>query len=572
MKKFISMLLAMVLVLSTMFTMVACNGNDGNDGTGDGGSGDEYVPDKSDREPDLTKTQLIVSNYNGGYGEDWLYVLRDRFEAAYANTSFEEGKMGVELVIHSDKNGYSSTDLYNKMSITTDEIFFSEYIYYMDYVSAGYVLDITDIVTAVNTDGKTIQSKIDADYNRFIETDGKYYALPHYASFAGIAYDIDLFDAKKLYFAKNGAPSESGYTGTLAYTNLAGERSAGPDGTYGTDDDGLPATYDEFFALCGYMQTRGITPIAWNGQYNTTYIKQFLACLTADYEGAEQTLLNFTFDGTATNLGTISGGQFVEDATDTVITLENGYEIYRTAGRYYALSFLEQILDGSYYADCGFDGGASHSSTQTEFLRSSQKGEPIAMLIEGVWWENEAKDTFTMMESRYGEEYSRANRRLGFMAFPKATADKVGEGVTLLDANYSMAFINSKIPESKIYAAKTFLQFCYTDESLQEFTKVTGLPKALNYDMPEGVEFKSVYAEQVWNLYRNADVVYPVASNKIFLSGHSAFTLINTFVTATENSALKALYDGVSATKFFEGIVSLKNKEQWERNYSKYFE
>ena len=571
MKKLTSMLLVIVFLLSTMFLMVACKPDDSSI-DGPGGTPDVDVPDKTDRTPDLSKTQLAVSNYNGGYGEDWLYVLRDRFEAAYANTSFEEGKMGIELVIHSDKDGYYGIELYNKMGITTDEVFFAESIYYMDFVSAGYVMDISDIVTAVNSDGKTIESKLDSHYASFLANDGNYYALPHYASFSGITYDIDLFDSKKLYFAKNGAPSESGYTGTVAYTNLAGERSAGPDGAYGTDDDGLPATYDEFFVLCGYMKTRGITPIAWNGQYNTTYTKHFLAALTADYEGAEQTLLNYTFDGTATNLGTISGGSFVKDSTPTTITGQNGYEMYRTAGRYYALSFLEQILDGSYYADCGFDGGASHSSTQTDYLRSSQKGEPIAMLVEGVWWENEAKDTFTMMESRYGEEYARSNRRLGFMAFPKATVDKVGEPVTLLDANYSLAFISSKIPESKVNAAKTFLQFCYTDESLQEFTRVTGLPKALNYEMPADTQFKSTFSKQVWNLYHNADVVYPVASNKIFLAGQSALAMNATFVTATENSALKALYDGVSASTFFSGIVGLKSADQWDRNYGQYFE
>ena len=49
-----------------------------------GGGGGEQVDD--------TKTQLYVSNYDGGFGDEWLYSAKAKFEKLYENKSFEDGK------------------------------------------------------------------------------------------------------------------------------------------------------------------------------------------------------------------------------------------------------------------------------------------------------------------------------------------------------------------------------------------------------------------------------------------------------------------------------------------------
>ena len=48
---------------------------------------------------DTTKTQLYAVTYNGGWGGEWLEVLGKEFEEIYKDTSFEEGKKGVQVVI-----------------------------------------------------------------------------------------------------------------------------------------------------------------------------------------------------------------------------------------------------------------------------------------------------------------------------------------------------------------------------------------------------------------------------------------------------------------------------------------
>ena len=54
------------------------------------------------REVDETKTQLYVSVVPSGYGDSWLYAAAERFEQMYAETSFEEGKLGVQVFVSAD--------------------------------------------------------------------------------------------------------------------------------------------------------------------------------------------------------------------------------------------------------------------------------------------------------------------------------------------------------------------------------------------------------------------------------------------------------------------------------------
>lgn len=561
MKKIIAFLLAIISV----FSLVGCA--DPGDGSGGGRPSEEFDPNK---------TQLYVLNYDGGYGTDWLYAVKARFEEDYATETFQPGKQGVQIMIDADKDGYYGTGLRDKMPVTTNEVFFSESITFNDYVSLGYMMNIDDVVTSTNSDNKTIESKMSAEQKDSLKIGGSYYCIPHYASFAGINYDIDLFNSKKLFYAKDGVPSEPNFTGTVRYTNLKGQKSKGPDGEYGTYDDGLPATYDEFFALCGYMKNAmSITPFIWTGQYRTSYVSWILAALASDYEGKEQMMLNFNFNGTAKNLATVTSTGIQLDAQDKVINNSNGYELYRSAGRYYALDFLEKILDNNYYHSSGFT-DSSAITAQDTFLRSSYKNQPIAMILEGIWWENEAEGTFETMANRYGEKWAMKNRNFGIMPFPKATADKIGEKPTLIDNNYSYAFIRKDISTEKVDLAKLFLKYCYTDESLAEFTTIVGLPKALNYEMDENTQWKSTYSQKVWNLYDSADKVYPFSQNPLYLGAQSAFVYYSTFRTSLETSAIDYLLrdkdSHTNAKDFFKGIIDTNTKAKWEQSYGRFFE
>ena len=71
----------------------------------------------------------------------------------------------------------------------------------------------------------------------------------------------------------------------------------------GTYDDGLPATWNDFVFLMEEMIRRGITPFTWaNMSY---YRTAMLKALWANYEGYDDYLLNYSFNGTHSSLGEI---------------------------------------------------------------------------------------------------------------------------------------------------------------------------------------------------------------------------------------------------------------------------
>ena len=54
---------------------------------------------RSTVEIDSSKTTLTVGNWNGGVGTEWLESAIAKFEDKYKDTSFEEGKKGVQVII-----------------------------------------------------------------------------------------------------------------------------------------------------------------------------------------------------------------------------------------------------------------------------------------------------------------------------------------------------------------------------------------------------------------------------------------------------------------------------------------
>ena len=78
-KRALSLVMA-VLCIGTSVVGVGCNRE----------SGEEINQDQ---------TQLYISNFNAGFGGDWIDDVADKFEQQYAEHSFEDGKKGVQVVV-----------------------------------------------------------------------------------------------------------------------------------------------------------------------------------------------------------------------------------------------------------------------------------------------------------------------------------------------------------------------------------------------------------------------------------------------------------------------------------------
>ena len=556
MKRWISLLLVMVFICSVF---VAC---------------DKYRPDDEEEEPiDPTKTQLTIMNFEGGFVSEWLDAARRRFEKMYKDTEFEPGKKGVQT--HKAKAKNDGQAIRAKLDASGAEIFFNESVYYYDYLADDLLLEITDMVEETLTrygETRSVADKMTVEQKAYYLSGGRYYGVPHYAGYNGIMYDCDLFDEYGLWF-RNSEKSEF-------VKNDRDTKSAGPDGVLGTPDDGFPATYDEFFMLCDYMVAQGITPFVWAGEYYDTYVEKLIYALAVDHDGLQQTMLNYTLDGTATSLISEVGadGSYTK-LPATEIGIENGYDMWRSEGKYLALKFVEKLVrNGNYYTSNAFSPALLYTEAQKDFVESRSEGKPIAMMIEGCWWENETKSYIREVAERTGDEaYAPENRRFGMMPLPKANRESIGKGSTIVDTHYSLGFIKKSIDPAKIPVAKLFLQFVCTDESLQEFSVLTNTVKALDYTVSEENLAKMTYfGRSVYQLHHESDVVYPYSAKNYYLDKQSAFSVHNSFNSLIDKSdyarPVSYLKDSVGnhAEAYFNGMYDYR-RDSWKNSFGRYF-
>lgn len=533
--------------------------------------GEENISINSDQ------SQLYITNFDGGIGSEWLTPIKKAFEAKYQNTSFEEGKKGVQVLVSPVKqNGISLFSTFKGSSI---DILFNEYVAYNSYVSNGYFLALDDLVGKANPEdgNKTIESKLRENEKTALKAyDGHYYALPHYEVYNGLTYDRDLFDEEKLYLA---ADPDNGNNGFIS--SSVEKKSVGPDGVYGTDDDGLPVSYEEFFALCDYMVQRGVTPFIWTGQYADDYTVNLVEPLANAYSGARETMYNYTFDSGEQKSEIVDSFNNAQPVVSQhSITPASGYLLQQQSGKYYGLDFLHRMLSKSdyYYAFSGSGNKTlSHIDAQEDYLMSKLENKPIAFLVDGSWWENEAviSGAVARMENTYKERGK--NRHFSFMPLPYLISGHLEEGKgrknVFSDFISSYAAINASIKKTKVELAKSFLAYCYSDEALRSFTATTGIAKGVDYAMDEASLAKlSPFSLSVWKMRENAEIIYPHSGSKLFVNNENAFH--NNYWHSSVNGQLyerpfTAYKDGLTAQVYFQGMAI--DEATWKKNYGKDF-
>ena len=556
-KKVLCMLLTMAMCLALC---IGC----GNTETGVG------VEEKVDK----TRTQLYIGNYNGGYGDKWLKALKARFEEYYKDVSFESGKTGVQVLVDNKKEEYKSIDtLGGTIQTSKNAIYFTEGLNYDQLRERGWLLDFSEILSTPLTEygeNRSIYDKMSEQQKQYyIVNEGKCYALPTYSAYFGTIYDIDLFEDYLLYFSVDKNNGNDGFIISLSDT-----RSNGPDGRPGTFDDGLPATYDEFFKLCARMDDSGVIPMIWSGQYMSSYMRQYAAAFMVDYEGEANARLNFDYNGTCNTVVSGYNLQGKPVLTTEEITPATGYKVFRQAGRFYSVDFVKRIIENEYYHSLSTNITLSHMGAQEEFLFSKYEtgNKPIAMLADGIWWQSEASDTFDTVVSGYGEQASQSNRRFGFMPYPKATEDKIGEGITLYDGLLATCFINANVNEVTKDLAFKFIRFAHTDNSLKEFNKITNTPKSFDYEMTAAdLNELTSFGKSVYEIKENATVVYAYSADSF--GRKLTITLLDGYFTTIQGLPYADLaktfkeHPDYTSKMYFDGIAEFYSEEKWNATY-----
>lgn len=534
----------------------------------------------NNEDPDSSKTTtLVVASYNGGVGNDWLDSIIEKFEAENKDVSFEPGKTGVKIKPVKEKKALTTA-----IASTNYDVIFDENVKYFSIASSKVALPLDDIVKEENTDGKTIESKLtQQQVDGLTAIDGHYYGLPHYEYFGGLGYDIDVFDSYKLYFSANKNNGNGGFIVDNTET-----RSLGPDGATGvidgvdySKDDGLPATYEEFYKLLAYMDQKGVTPFIWTGKYES-YMDNLLAGLFFNHSGYETALANFTFDSGDKNVSIVKGFDTNNNPQfeSVKITEENAYKLSQQASRYYALEFVEKIFsDPDYYYKDSISGTVlSHTDAMQEIICGNLENNPIAFIVEGSYWYTEALD-LGIVEAAAGEGYGDAarNRRFGWMPLPTQYSGTVSAKTkqTLGDVSDAFMFINANVASdpNKEALAKKFVKFVHTDAMLEQFTKDTGITKALKYEVSDGTYNNlNSYGKSNVDMKRNSNVVYALSNHDILINDPTNFSFNRAYyIWATPNYQIPVtgMKNGVKAVDIFKGLAVTET--DWTSTYSRYF-
>ena len=562
MKKFVALFLAVTVCVSA-FAFSGCN--------------------KKGKDIDETKTQVYVSNYDAGIGRTWIEAIGKAFEEDFASYSFEEGKEGVQVIIDHNRTDTGAV-LQSGMSSSSNNVFFVEGVDYIA-MSNGVAADVTDImnkgaITGVDASGnftreeEPISKKISSEFlsylNRGTESEGKYFGFPYYRSISGFLYDVDLWNENYYYFAKDfGCPSEA----VAAVTNAGGDAaaidaaiddyydavdsiketawvfvndegkdkdgeefglSAGPDGKYGTFDDGMPATFEEFYFLMDKMVGDNITPFIWTGKF-AGYADRLTNAIWQAYDGRENLEVYYSLNGTVKDgLVKLSNGKVQKQNGQPVLEsytfdggVDDGYEIQRLAGKYWALQFADKVATTpSWTAKECYTGATSHITAQSTYIGSvnSSDRNRIAILADGAWWQQESDQTFEIMATA-NEKYSKQNREFSLLMAPNPTIERTlyryqnNVMNTVVNNGDSFCLVNGNLKEGTpaYEISMAFMSYMNNEKCLNLFTEKTNMSRGLNYEVNEETYEKlTPYGKNLIDFTEETDVVYPYSSNELF--------------------------------------------------------
>ncbi|MBE5736997.1 MAG: extracellular solute-binding protein [Clostridiales bacterium] len=564
MKKVLSLTMAILISVTVAFTSTACQNRTG-----------ETVKEGY--------TPLYVNVLSCGVGTAFAESLEDKFEAMCE----AEGKKVDVIITTNDVNGNEGITAVR--SGASDIFYFNGFdiSYYTNLAekTSNAVLDITDIVTEGGEDSiyNRLQEVSRNYFNVGTDNDPKFFALPWFSSYYGTVYDVELFRENHYYRNDPNIPADSSI---LEYTGLDGitgneDDAFGPDGVENTVDDGLPATWNDFRLLLEQMQNTQVKPFAFTMQGN--YTEAWLYSLWASYEGASNiyTMTNFSGDYKSRN---------AQGGVDTLeVTPENAYMMSEQTGKLAALEIAKYLVESNSICLNSYDSASENNlEAQKTYLRSflgknaNKDGQRIAFLMEGTWWENEAKDYFgTLVGETKDDSLAYGTREFGFMPFPKFINDASGipdqvHNKTVMRSSWVsnmaaavMISKNSAQPE----LAKKFLKLAYSEEMNGDFTLNSGVTVPMEYTMTkEQLSKITPFQKNIFELVQSpyVEVVEAVTRSEYMLSEPDVVKTISTFAMATSettstyiNAPIEKFKENMSVETYWQGIQWANPAKNW---------
>ena len=267
MKKLLTKLTSLMLVLIMLFGITACNmgGGEGDDGVVDPGDGS--LPTDSEGNT-IVKIMFHVDKSST---EGKAYQKRvDAFNAAYKDKGIKA--QAVFKARTAGASGYETELLNNQLEGTLADIITFDAPNTAAYASSGLLYDITNLIPAEDQD----------KFYSLNKYDGKLYGLPIQESSAGFFYNKKIF------------------------------RAAGIDVSGYTADN--PWTFDQFKAVCAQLKAYGVTAVdmridATKDETAPYLLYPFIYAAGGSFVSDD----GYTADGYYNSDATAKGFQFIKD-------------------------------------------------------------------------------------------------------------------------------------------------------------------------------------------------------------------------------------------------------------------
>ena len=500
--KVLSKVLSIVMVGAMLMGMAAC-GREITDGV----------------KVDENKFQINAFAVENGVGHQWLVQAAIKWNEMNPDSKFQVIPQTGSMALH---NGL---DAMVEAKTTDINMYFGSQRPSLSQISKGLFIDVSDVYQmSVDPDGKKIAEKThyyDDLKVAFSNLKGEgMYAIPYASGMNGLVFDYDFFaDNNYLFWADaselNAVIAQEGegsavVSGNKLVANKSfgnyqqGERisRAGKDGKYGTYDDGQAMTMKEYEDLLEWIviQDKNYAYLYATGIIVDAYQRPYLDAVFAQTMGYDnyKNLMSFQgdlkgADGQVQATLTEANGQIAYDTQIVVKSYENAINFYRNnmmglIGSVNGQSCAPQQMISTYsYGNMSL----RHTDAQGKYVMSYQdeNNKPSAFLLEGSWWEYEAKTYIDI--AKQDNEYGSNGRDYRFYLIPtqegqvdtRSVLACQDDGAGVLFNNIPQKVKEAGLEDEYILECKKFMAFTLSDENLIEFTKNSGVSRPFDYEM-----------------------------------------------------------------------------------------
>ena len=266
------------------------------------------------------------------------------------------------------------------------------------------------------------------------------------------------------------------------------------------------------------------------------------------------------------------GYDFNEDgiiSDDEIITPNTAYKLIDTRGYRAAvemgLKLFEKNANGKTFYDPAVANGVSYGAAQQDFIMSKETAQPIAMLFEGEWWENEARATFNAMGAK-NEENGYGKREFRMMPIPSFDSTNEEQKYTLgAWTGGCITLVNEKtVGEDPVKQklVELWLQYQNSTEGLKCFTKHTAVTLPLDYELTEeDLQEITPFGRNLYKLKRDYNV--EIIHNDISIQEENVYRGSAKLAFAARFPSNNKGYSG----PLFNNLVSLRNTTLTANDY-----